>query len=179
MQNDKIYFKENDRDLKSWWRKRDDEKSEKSVLDLAKQGFVHQFKSKAGTMMDMMRSKFSEYSGKMVEGYEIATADDFAYLDPVDGSFAKNKGIRFVMSDGSRIIFRLSGTAGSGATIRKYIEAYKPEKIEAVASEALSGLVRIALDICDMKGFIGTEEPTIDHISSYRALPYYLFYACT
>ncbi|KAL3917055.1 MAG: hypothetical protein SGILL_004892 [Bacillariaceae sp.] len=118
-------------------------------------------KSKAEAMMDMMRSKFSEYSGKTVEGYEIATADDFAYLDPVDGSFAKNKGIRFVMSDGSRIIFRLSGTAGSGATIRMYIEAYEPEKIEAVASEALSGLVRIALDICDMKGFIGTEEPTV------------------
>jgi hypothetical protein len=42
-----------------------------------------------------------------------------------------------------------------------YIEAYEPEKIDAVASEALSGLVRIALDICDMKGFIGTEEPTV------------------
>jgi phosphoglucomutase len=118
-------------------------------------------KSKAEAMMDQMCSKFSEYSGKMMAGYEIATADDFAYLDPVDGSYAKNKGIRFVMSDGSRIIFRLSGTAGSGATIRMYIEAYEPEKIDAVASEALSGLVRIALDICDMKGFIGTEEPTV------------------
>jgi phosphoglucomutase len=118
-------------------------------------------KSKAEAMMDQMCSKFSEYSGKTMAGYEIATADDFAYLDPVDGSYAKNKGIRFVMSDGSRIIFRLSGTAGSGATIRMYIEAYEPEKIDAVASEALSGLVRIALDICDMKGFIGTEEPTV------------------
>ncbi|KAL3924270.1 MAG: hypothetical protein SGILL_001150 [Bacillariaceae sp.] len=118
-------------------------------------------KSKAEAMMDMMRSKFSEYEGKTVEGYNIATADDFAYLDPVDGSHATGKGIRFLMDDGSRIIFRLSGTAGSGATIRMYIEAYEPEKISAVASEALAGLVRVALDICDMKGFIGTEEPTV------------------
>ena len=65
------------------------------------------------------------------------------------------------MTDGSRIIFRLSGTAGSGATIRLYIEQYEPEKIKAVASEALSGLVRIALDICAIKEFVGSEEPTV------------------
>jgi len=65
------------------------------------------------------------------------------------------------MADGSRIIFRLSGTAGSGATIRMYIEQYEPEKISAVASEALSGLVRLALDLSAIKEFIGTEEPTV------------------
>jgi phosphoglucomutase len=118
-------------------------------------------KSKAEAMMDKMRGLFAEYTGKKIDGYEIATADDFAYLDPVDGSFATGKGIRFVMVDGSRIIFRLSGTAGSGATIRMYIEAYEPEKIEANAADALAGLVRVALDACDMKGFIGTEEPTV------------------
>lgn len=118
-------------------------------------------KSKAVAMMNAMGSKFSEYEGKVVGGYEISTADDFSYLDPVDGSLAKGKGIRFLMSDGSRIIFRLSGTAGSGATIRMYIEAFEPEKIEAAASEALAGLVRVALDTCEMKNFIGTEEPTV------------------
>ena len=118
-------------------------------------------KSKAEAMMDKMRGLFAEYTGKKIDGYEIATADDFAYLDPVDGSLATGKGIRFVMVDGSRIIFRLSGTAGSGATIRMYIEAYEPEKIEANAADALAGLVRVAFDTCDMKGFIGTEEPTV------------------
>jgi hypothetical protein len=42
-----------------------------------------------------------------------------------------------------------------------YIEQYEPEKIDMVASEALSDLIRIALDLCDIKGFVGTEEPTV------------------
>jgi len=112
-------------------------------------------------MMDKMRADFGENTGKKIGDYEISCADDFAYTDPVDGSYAAGKGIRFLMADGSRIIFRLSGTAGSGATIRMYIEQYEPEKIGAVASEALSGLVRLALDLSSIKEFIGTEEPTV------------------
>jgi phosphoglucomutase len=118
-------------------------------------------KSKAEAMMEKMRSEFEGLTGKVVNGYTIAVADDFGYSDPVDGSFAAKKGTRFLMSDGSRIIFRLSGTAGSGATVRMYIEQYEPEKISAVASEALAGLVRVALDLCAIKSFIGTEEPTV------------------
>jgi phosphoglucomutase len=118
-------------------------------------------KSKATAMMAKMIGGFAEYTGNTVGRYEISVADDFSYLDPVDGSLAKGKGIRFLMADGSRIIFRLSGTAGSGATIRMYIEQYEPEKIDAVASEALSDLVRVALDICNIKEFVGSEEPTV------------------
>lgn len=50
--------------------------------------------------------------------FKLATADDFEYTDPVDGSVASKQGIRFVFDDGSRIIFRLSGTGSAGATIR-------------------------------------------------------------
>ena len=51
--------------------------------------------------------------------YELATADDFRYTDPVDGSVAERQGCRFVFADGSRIIFRLSGTGSAGATVRR------------------------------------------------------------
>ena len=71
------------------------------------------------------------------------------------------QGIRFLMSDGSRVVFRLSGTAGSGATVRMYIEQYEPEKIGMVASEALAELIKIALELCDIKGIVGTDEPTV------------------
>jgi len=118
-------------------------------------------KSQAEAMMDKMRSEFEANTGKQIGDYKISTADDFAYTDPVDGSVATGKGIRYLMACGSRIIFRLSGTAGSGATIRMYIEQYEKEKISAVASEALSGLVRVALDLAAIKDFIGTEEPTV------------------
>lgn len=118
-------------------------------------------KAKCNQMMDNMRSSFAANTGKTVGKYTIATCDDFTYVDPVDGSVATKQGIRFLMADGSRIIFRLSGTAGSGATIRMYIEQYEPKDVNKVASEALADLVRVALDLSDIKGIFGHEEPTV------------------
>ena len=123
--------------------------------------FENMDKVKATAMMDKMRADTAANTGKTVGKYKIATADDFTYVDPVDGSVAKKQGIRFLMEDGSRVIFRLSGTAGSGATVRMYIEQYEPSNINMVASEALAGLIRVALDLSDLKGFLGTEEPTV------------------
>merc|ERR1712151_867893 len=99
-------------------------------------------KAKATAMMDKMRSDTAANTGRTVGKYTIATADDFVYTDPVDGSVASKQGIRFLMSDGSRIIFRLSGTAGSGATVRMYIEQYEKDaaKIDMKVSEALEDL---------------------------------------
>jgi len=115
----------------------------------------------ATAMMDKMRADTEANTGKVAGKYTIATADDFAYIDPVDGSVAKKQGIRFLMADGSRIIFRLSGTAGSGATVRMYIEQYEPENLLMTVSDALKDLVTIALDLCDIKTFCGTETPTV------------------
>lgn len=39
------------------------------------------------------------------------------------------KGIRVLFDDGSRLIYRLSGTGSSGATIRIYIECYEKEDV--------------------------------------------------
>ncbi|KAL3937670.1 MAG: hypothetical protein SGBAC_007271 [Bacillariaceae sp.] len=118
-------------------------------------------KAGAETMMDKMRESAKTNSGREVGQYRIATADDFSYEDPVDGSVAKKQGIRFLMEDGSRIIFRLSGTAGSGATVRMYIEQYERENIDMVASEALNGLVKVALELSAIKTYVGTDEPTV------------------
>lgn len=117
----------------------------------------------ATAMMDKMRSETGANTGKTVGKYTIATSDDFTYVDPVDGSVAKKQGIRFLMADGSRIIFRLSGTAGSGATVRMYIEQYEPnkDKLNMDVSESLKDLVEIALGLCDIKTFCGTETPTV------------------
>ncbi|KAF3835369.1 hypothetical protein F7725_027927 [Dissostichus mawsoni] len=59
--------------------------------------------------------------------YDVALSDNFAYTDPVDGSVSKNQGLRIIFSDGSRIIFRLSGTGSAGATIRLYIDSYEKD----------------------------------------------------
>merc|ERR1711923_77629 len=112
--------------------------------------------------MDKMRVATSTNTGRVMGKYTISKADDFTYHDPVDGSVANKQGIRFLMADGSRIIFRLSGTAGSGATVRMYIEQYEPDsaKHDMAVSTALEELVKVALQLCDIKTFCGTETPT-------------------
>jgi len=120
-------------------------------------------KACANAMVDKMRKDTKINTGKKVGSYTISVADDFSYTDPVDGSVATKQGIRFLMSDGSRIIFRLSGTAGSGATVRMYIEQYEKDaaKLDMKVSEALEDLIKIALELCDIKTFCGTETPTV------------------
>eukprot|EP00550_Attheya_septentrionalis_P006652 CAMPEP_0198294146 /NCGR_PEP_ID=MMETSP1449-20131203/21071_1 /TAXON_ID=420275 /ORGANISM="Attheya septentrionalis, Strain CCMP2084" /LENGTH=1060 /DNA_ID=CAMNT_0043994017 /DNA_START=92 /DNA_END=3274 /DNA_ORIENTATION=+ len=117
----------------------------------------------ANAMVDKMRAETAINTGRTVGSYTISTADDFTYVDPVDGSVTKKQGIRFLMSDGSRIIFRLSGTAGSGATVRMYIEQYQPDptKLDLKVASALEELVTVALQLCDIKTFCGTETPTV------------------
>jgi len=118
-------------------------------------------KVKATAMMDKMREDTGQNTDRTIGKYTIQTSDDFIYTDPVDGSVAKQQGIRFLMSDGSRIIFRLSGTAGSGATVRMYIEQYEPTILDMSVADALKDLVDIALGLCDIKTFCGTETPTV------------------
>jgi phosphoglucomutase len=115
----------------------------------------------ATAMMDKMRADTAANTGRVVGSYTIAKADDFKYVDPVDGSVAQKQGIRFLMADGSRVIFRLSGTAGSGATVRMYIEQYEKASLDQTVSDALKELTKIALDLCDIKTFCGTETPTV------------------
>lgn len=51
----------------------------------------------------------------------------------------------FPPTDGSRIIFRLSGTGSSGATIRLYIEQYTNDasKLEEDAQKALAPIIKV------------------------------------
>lgn len=96
-------------------------------------------------------------------GFKIATADNFTYTDPIDGSIAKNQGIRFVFEDGSRIIFRLSGTGSAGATIRMYIETYTKDasKFDMDAQDALKSIIDAALATSKLQEFTGRDKPTV------------------
>ena len=57
--------------------------------------------------------------------YIVKLMDDFNYTDPVDGSYTEKQGIRIIFTDGSRIVFRLSGTGSRGATVRLYADSYE------------------------------------------------------
>ncbi|MEB3282924.1 MAG: alpha-D-glucose phosphate-specific phosphoglucomutase [Lyngbya sp.] len=117
----------------------------------------------ANTLMDRLRSSLGEMKGKTFGRYEVEYADDFSYTDPVDNSVSKNQGVRIGFTDGSRIIFRLSGTGTKGATLRLYLESYEPDgtKQDLDPQEALSDLISIADEIAQIQSITGRKEPTV------------------
>jgi phosphoglucomutase len=93
----------------------------------------------------------------------VATADDFSYTDPVDGSVSTGQGIRIGFDDGSRIVFRLSGTGTEGATLRVYLERFEPDPAcHAVETQlALAGLINIADEIAGIAARTGRTHPDV------------------
>ncbi|CAM9241878.1 unnamed protein product [Chrysoparadoxa australica] len=117
----------------------------------------------ANKLMDELRGNFDAWTGSEVDGFKIAKADEFTYHDPVDGSISKNQGIRILMADGSRVVFRLSGTGTVGATIRMYIEKYESEKtkLDMIPAEALASLVTLGLKLSKLVEITGRASPTV------------------
>ncbi|GIL75681.1 hypothetical protein Vretimale_15247 [Volvox reticuliferus] len=118
----------------------------------------------ANKMVDHLRSVIAAAKpGDKLGEFTLAAADDFEYTDPIDGSKASKQGLRFVFTDGSRIIFRLSGTGSSGATIRMYIEQYTsdPAKLMLDAQEALAPIIKVALEVSKLQEFTGRTSPTV------------------
>ncbi|XP_041089574.1 phosphoglucomutase-like protein 5 [Polyodon spathula] len=95
--------------------------------------------------------------------YSVEKTDNFEYTDPVDGSVTKNQGLRIIFTDGSRIIFRLSGTGCAGTTIRIYAESYErdPEKLNRETQAVLGPLIAIALKISEIHERTGRKGPTV------------------
>merc|ERR1719499_2163629 len=112
-------------------------------------------------MMKMMSEM--TIAGKELQGMKIKMNDVFAYNDPVDSSVSKNQGVRIIFEDGSRIIFRLSGTGVAGATIRLYLEKYEPPSgdLGKHQFEVVKPLAAAALEISGLPGYTGRDEPTV------------------
>jgi phosphoglucomutase len=117
----------------------------------------------ANGMMTALREKLPSLPGKTFGALKVASADDFAYHDPIDGSVSKNQGVRVLFEGGSRVVFRLSGTGTSGATIRVYVERYEPDaaKHDIDTQEALADLIAVADEISELKKRSGRDAPTV------------------
>lgn len=114
-------------------------------------------------VMSHLQANFSKMTGAAFGRYTVKQCDDFSYTDPVDGSISSKQGVRIIFTDGSRIIFRLSGTGTEGATLRIYLEAYDENvanhKLDAQL--VLAELVKIALNISELKQRTGREKATV------------------
>ncbi|KAI5400611.1 phosphoglucomutase, chloroplastic [Lathyrus oleraceus] len=118
----------------------------------------------ANKMIEYLRELLSKSKpGDKYGSYVLQFADDYTYTDPVDGSVVSKQGVRFVFTDGSRIIYRLSGTGSAGATVRVYIEQFEPDvsKHDVDAQIALKPLIDLALSVSKLKDFTGREKPTV------------------
>jgi len=120
-------------------------------------------KAAAEKMMAAMVAEQPKLIGTTINGMTISSADMFEYNDSVDGSISKNQGIRFMFSDGSRFVFRLSGTGVVGATIRLYLEKYTPPTgdLSLHAFDVIKPLGEIALQVSKLVEFTGRTEPSV------------------
>ncbi|NVP55743.1 alpha-D-glucose phosphate-specific phosphoglucomutase [Mycoplana rhizolycopersici] len=110
-----------------------------------------------------LRARLADLPGKTFGGLTVEKADDFAYHDPIDQSVSEHQGIRILFAGGSRIVFRLSGTGTSGATLRVYIERFEPDtaRHDIETQTALADLIAIADEIADIRARTGRDAPSV------------------
>jgi phosphoglucomutase len=114
-------------------------------------------------VMARVQGQLAALPGTTVAGRRVAAADDFAYTDPVDGSVSEHQGLRIIFDDEARIVYRLSGTGTSGATLRVYIESVEPDPARQSldAQVALRALIDASLELSDLRRLTGRTEPTV------------------
>jgi phosphoglucomutase len=117
----------------------------------------------ADRMMADLRARLDSLAGQSFGEFRVAQADDFVYTDPVDNAVATRQGVRIIMTDGSRIVLRLSGTGTEGATVRVYVERYEadPSRHGLDTQEALAPLIAIAEQVSELKQRTGRTEPSV------------------
>ena len=110
-----------------------------------------------------LRDRLGDLAGTSFADSRIASADDFAYSDPVDGSLTQKQGLRLLLDDGSRIILRLSGTGTKGATLRLYLERYVATggKLDQNPQQALAGMIAAADALAGIRATTGMDVPTV------------------
>jgi phosphoglucomutase len=114
-------------------------------------------------IMEALRDQVGDLCGTSIAGSSVEAADDFSYNDPVDGSVTTGQGVRILFSDGSRIVYRLSGTGTEGATLRIYIERYEADaaRHDEEPGVALKPLIDAALDLAQVRHRTGRDAPTV------------------
>ena len=117
----------------------------------------------ANDVMQHLHASFAGLTGARFGRYVVKTCDDFSYTDPIDGSVSSGQGVRILFEDGSRIVFRLSGTGTEGATLRIYLEAFEPDdsRHHLDAQQALAEMISIALHISELRQRTGRDKPTV------------------
>jgi phosphoglucomutase len=114
----------------------------------------------ADKMMADLEASLPTLKGKTFEGFTVRDAEPFVYHDPVDKSSTKN-GLIVHFTDGSRLVYRLSGTGTNGATLRTYLERYVTDDLLEDAHDMLKELAVVSREISQVGKYTGKEKPDI------------------
>jgi phosphoglucomutase len=114
-------------------------------------------------LVQALRAALPSLPGLAFGSLKVRAADDFAYTDPVDGSVSRNQGIRVLFADGSRIVYRLSGTGTAGATLRVYIERFEPDpaRHDEDTQAILKPLIAVADELAGISARTGRAAPSV------------------
>lgn len=117
----------------------------------------------ANRLMDALRGRLGALPGQRLGGLTVAAADDFRYVDPVDGSVSDRQGVRITFAEDARIVYRLSGTGTAGATLRVYVERYEAahDRLDLPVAEVLAPVVALARDLAAIEAFTGRAAPSV------------------
>ncbi|WP_116085652.1 alpha-D-glucose phosphate-specific phosphoglucomutase [Tropicimonas sp. IMCC34011] len=117
----------------------------------------------ASGLMEALRGRLADLPGTLIADRKVTAADEFAYDDPVDGSRAEQQGIRIEFEGGGRIVYRLSGTGTSGATLRVYLEDVEeePAAMDRDAQEALADIIAAADQLAGIAERTGRAGPDV------------------
>ena len=119
--------------------------------------------AKADKLITGLRDKLADIQGQTIGTLNVESADEFAYLDPVDGSQSAGQGIRIAFKGGARAVFRLSGTGTQGATIRLYLEQLEvdPTRLHQDPTDALVHVRDAALALSQLVEITGRKKPDV------------------
>ncbi|MES9946417.1 MAG: alpha-D-glucose phosphate-specific phosphoglucomutase [Candidatus Thiodiazotropha sp.] len=117
----------------------------------------------AEALMQTLRDRLKHLAGENLDQLAVETADDFHYVDPVDGSVADRQGIRICFEGGGRVIYRLSGTGTSGATLRVYVEGHEsdPLRHDLDPQRVLADYISAANHLAQITKFTGRVAPDV------------------
>jgi len=118
---------------------------------------------RAQALIEGLRARLPELPGTQAAGLTVSAADDFRYVDPVDGSVAEHQGIRILFGDDARAVFRLSGTGTEGATLRVYLERFEPDPARhgLDPQAALARVIAAAGEIAGIRRHMGRDAPDV------------------
>jgi phosphoglucomutase len=114
-------------------------------------------------LMSALEDKLGTLPGTSLGSLTVENADSFSYSDPIDGSVSSNQGLRIFFKGGARLVFRLSGTGTSGATLRVYMERHEPDPAlhDLETQEALEPVISAAEAIAEISKRTGRNAPTV------------------